>query len=133
MFQEGIDWGELVLQVMDETEKLARGQGDNWKISSCWMSLPSLAWRDRGREEVNSQMPEAGVTPNTKMATAVCAAQDRKVVRNDRGTFLPQRAGGKVGGMELRSFRPGLCYVNEPKKISVYWPLDGLFTAGWTH
>lgn len=71
--------------------------------------------------------------PKYKMATAVCAAQDRKVVRSDRGTFLPQRAGGKVGEMELRSFRPGLCYVNEPKKISVYWPLDGLFTAGWTH
>ena len=50
----------------DETEKSARGQGDNWKISSCWMSLPSLAWRDRGREEVNSQMPEAGVTLNTR-------------------------------------------------------------------
>lgn len=34
VFIEGIDWGELVLQVMDETEKSARGQGDNWKISS---------------------------------------------------------------------------------------------------
>ena len=89
MFIEGIDWGELVLQVMGETEKSARGQGDNWKISSLWMSLPSLVWRDHGREEVNSQMLEAGVTPNTKMATAVSAAQDRKAVRNDRGTFLP--------------------------------------------
>ena len=29
-----------------------------------------------GREEVNSQMLEAGVTPNTKMATAVSTAQD---------------------------------------------------------
>lgn len=157
-FTEGIEWRELVIQVMDETEKPTRGQGDNWKISKSWMSLPSLAWRDCGREEVNSQSPQAGVTSNIKVATAVNAAQDRKVVRNtlaspfllsssllpvlpigqtqlsvsDMEAFLPYRAGGEVGRMEPRSFRPGLCYVNEPKKTSVCWPLDSLFTAGWT-
>ena len=51
----------------DETEKPTRGQGGNWKISSSWMSLSSLAWRDSGKEEVGFQSPEAGVISNPQV------------------------------------------------------------------